>query len=715
MTIDVDARIDTKHTFCRLCEVMCGLEVTVTDGEITKVRGDTDHPVSKGFACNKGLLSLDIHRDPDRLNHPLRRTDAGWEEASWPDAVADVADRLREVIDRHGPESVAIYLGNPNAFNCVAGPAGALFLLSLGSTRIFSAATQDCANKFTISDILYGSPNLHPIADLAHTDHLLVLGSNPRISKSSFISVPDPIAAMKGVVERGGTVTFVNPLRIEPDLGPTVQVRPDTDPYLLAAMLHHIDRTVGFDVDRDADHVRHLDELRRWLAAYTPERVAPIVGVDAEVIEHLATTFATAPTAAVHMSTGLNMGRQGALAYFLVQMLSLVTGNLDRPGGNVIAGRAIAPRPSDAPPGSESLEDTPFGPVRRSQGSLPAALLPDWIRHPDTPIRALISVAGNPALSLGGATEMAEALADLDLLVCVDLYRNATGELAHVNLPATDWFERPDLNTFVQGVQTVPHIQFTEALVEPHAERKPEAEIFGLLSEAMGIPAAFGPGIEAVAMMNDGELAAHGLSVAELATRDRGLAVLDRPPSEGFLSGRLQTPDGSLDCAPELVVRAMERADQIFDELAAEPPDQLRLITRRTRNTLNSALANVEKLKSRGADTNPLWMHPDDAHARGLAAGDIARVHNEVGALEAPIAVDANLRPGVVAMTHGFGYAGTPGMPAAHAHPGVNVNVLSPSGPGTFDPLSGMTHLTGIPVEVAAAPSASSAPGSPTT
>ena len=703
MGTDTANRADTRHTFCRLCEVMCGLEVTIADGEITKVRPDSDHPVSKGFACNKGLLTLDIHRDPDRLDHPLGRTADGWEQVSWTEAIATVAGGLRAVIDRHGPDAVAIYLGNPNAFNCLAGPAGALFVLALGSTRIFSAATQDCANKFTISDILYGSPDLHPVADLAHTDHLLVLGSNPRISKSSFVSVPDPVSALKGVVERGGTVTFVNPLRIEPDLGETVQVRPDTDPYLLAAMLHHIDRTVGFAVAGYADHIHHLDDLRRWLAEHPPERVAPVVGVDAERIEALATDFAAAPTAAVHMSTGLNMGRQGALAYFLVQMLSLVTGNLDRRGGNVVATRAIAPRPSDAPPGPASLEDTPWGPVRRSQGSLPAALLPDWIRHPDTPIRALICVAGNPALSLGGATEVEDALADLDLLVCVDNYRNATGELAHVNLPATDWFERPDLNTFTQGVQTIPHIQLTEALVAPRAGRKPEAEIFGLLSEAMGVPPAFGAGTEALALLHDGELAAHELSVAELATRDRGLAILEARPTDELLSGRLQTADGRIDCAPELVVRAMERADAVFEELAAEPAGQLRLITRRTRNTLNSALANVGKLKARGAATNPLWMHPDDAAARGLADGQLACVHNGSGALDAPVALDPNLRPGVVAMTHGFGYAGTPGMPTAHAHPGVNVNVLSPSGPGTFDPLSGMTHLTGIPVEVAAA------------
>ena len=704
MTIDVGARIDIKHTFCRLCEVMCGLEVTVTDGEITKVRPDSDHPVSKGFACNKGLLSLDIHHDPDRLDHPLRAR----RRRVGADLVGRRGRRRGERAprcDRPARSRVRGHLPGPSERLQLPGRAvGGAVPAHARINHIFSAATQDCANKFTISDILYGSPNLHPIADLARTDHLLVLGSNPRISKSSFISVPESIAAMKGVVERGGTVTFVNPLRIEPDLGETVQVRPDTDPYLLTAMLHHIDRTVGFDVERYDDHVHHLDELRGWLAAYSPERVAPVVGVDAQQIERLATSFATAPTAAVHMSTGLNMGRQGTLAYFLVQMLSLVTGNLDRPGGNVVVGRAIAPRASDAPPGVDSLEDTQFGPVRRSQGSLPTALLPDWIRHPDTPIRALISVAGNPALSLGGGAEMADALADLDLLVCVDLYRNATGELAHVNLPATDWFEQPTFNTFTQGVQTTPHIQLTDALVEPRAERKPEAEIFGLLAEAMGFAPAFGPGTDGIAMMNDGELAAHGLSVAELAGRDRGLAVLDTQPTEAFLGGRLQTPDGRLSSRPSSWCGRSTSGPT--GSSRSWPPSRPTSCgsSPGSRNTLNSALASVAKLKARGADTNPLWMHPDDAAARGLAAGDVARVHDEdEQALEAAVALDPNLRPGVVAMTHGFGHAAAPGMPAAHTHPGVNVNLLSPSGPGTFDPLSGMTHLTGIPVEVAAA------------
>lgn len=707
MSTTEDVASTTSHTFCRLCEVMCGLSVSVADGEVTKVRGDRGHPVSQGFACNKGLLYLDVHRDEHRLDHPLRRTGDGFEPVAWPDAVDDVADRLRAVVDRHGPGAVAVYIGNPNAFNVLAGPAAALFLLSLGSARIFSAATQDCSNKFTVSEILYGSPDIHPVPDLEHTDHLLLLGSNPRISKGSFISLPDPVAAMRRIVERGGSVTFVNPLRMEPDLGETVQVRPDTDVFLLAAMLHRIESTVGFDVAGAGDRVHNVDALREWVREWSPERVAPVVGVDAAVIERLADELAAAPTAAVHISTGVNMGRHGALAYFLVQMLSLVTGNLDRPGGNVVRARAAGPMPATSGPGADSLEETPWGPVRRSKGSLPAALLPSWIRDPDEPIRALFVIAGNPLLSFGGADEVASAFADLDLLVSIDLYRNATAELAHVILPATDAFERPDLNAFTQGVQGTPHIQLTDAVVPPHAERKHETEIFALLAEAMGVPAGLGTGVDGLAMMYDAELAAHGLSIADLATRERGLALLDDVPDGSFLASGVLSVDGRIDCAPELIVRAQERAEPTFEEMLAEPDGQLRLITRRTRNTLNSAMANVSTLKSRGADRNPLWMHPDDAAARGLADGDLAEVRNEVGSLRAGIAFDPNLRPGVVAMTHGFGHEANPGMPVAHAHPGVNVNRLTPSGPGTFDPLSGMTHLTGIRVDVEAVDPAS--------
>lgn len=694
----------TVPTFCRLCEVMCGLTATVSDGRLIKVRGDAEHPVSAGFACNKGLLAVDIHHDPDRLDVPLRKSDHGWDELSWATATTEIAARLKTVIGKHGPQSVALYLGNPNAFNITAGPSAVMFLLGLGSDRMFSAATQDCANKFTVSEILYGSAAIHPMPDIEHTDYLLLIGTNPRVSKGSFVSTPDPVAAIRRVVERGGTVTFVNPVIVEADLGENIQIKPDTDAFLLAAMLCEIDRTVGFDASALAEHSTNADALRAFVSNYPPERVAGVVGLDEMVIRGLASDFASAPSAAVHTSTGVNMGRQGTLAYFLQQMLSLVTGNLDRRGGNYVPARALPPRPSALPPTAESFEDTPFGAVRRSSSSLPAALLADWIRSVESPIKALISVAGNPVLSFGGGEDLRDALAELDLLVSIDLYRNATGEIADYNLPATDWFERADLNGFTQGMQTTPHIQWTPPVVAPAAQRKPEWQIFSMLTAAMGGQPAVPVDGDPLALFNDGALASVGLSVAQLQSRNRGLAVLDDDTLGTLFSDQILTDDRRIDCAPSVFRDTFERAETIFVEFAAEADDQLKLITRRTRNTLNSALQNVETLKARGASTNPLFMHPADAAARGLRQGDRVTVTSAAGQLSAEVGIDTALRFGVVSMTHGFGNARTSGMSTAQAHPGVNVNELTPTGPGTFDPLSGMTQLTGIPVTVCAAP-----------
>ena len=689
---------ETRTTYCRLCEVGCGLVAEVEDGRITRLRPDKDHPVSAGFACNKGLLSLDVHHDPARMSVPQRRTAEGtFVDETWDDVLDDIATRLAAIIDEHGPSSVALYLGNPTAFNAIAGPSAGLFLLQIGSDRIFTAGSQDCSNKFAIGELLWGSAQTHLVADLDRTDHVLLLGTNPRVSKGSFLVMPDPVAKLAEIEARGGTVRFVDPRHCEPKVGETVQVKPDTDVYLLAAMLHEVDRSVGFDTD-GAARVTDLDALRSFVAQFPAERVAPVVGLPAEKIVAMAREFAGAPTASVHVSTGVNMGRHGALAYWLTTMLSLLTGNLDRPGGNIAATRATAPNPASTPTGPEGFVDSPWGPYRVNTGGQPGALLASMIREGEPPIRALISVAGNPVLSIGGGDDLAEAIAGLDLVVTVDFYRNATGELADHVLPALDWYERQDLNTFVQGTQVTPYVQWSAPVVEPAGERRSEQRIFAELAERMGHPPVFGPDGDVLSMLYDGTLAEHGLSMAALRESDDGVAVLAPTEPGGFLDQ--MTPEGTLEGAPAMLEPARERAVAIFDELLSEPADQLKLITRRTSHTINSALQNVERLKKGAGADNPLFLSPADAERLGVADGGRVRISNRFGSIEAAARIDDTLRVGVVAMTHGFGNAKTNGQPVAQAHPGVNVNALSPVGPGTFDPVSTMSQLTGIPVDV---------------
>ena len=388
----------TTRTFCRLCEVGCGLVAHVDDdGALVELRPDHDHPVTHGFACSNGLVAAEVHRDPARLRHPQRRADAGggngaasgaaFVDITWDEATEEIAARLRALVDEHGPRAVGLYLGNPNAFNAMAGAGSIQFIRTLGSDRVFSSASQDCSNKYATAELLYGVPQANPIADLDCTELLVVIGANPRVSKTSFLSVADPVRALRDIRDRGGSVVFVNPLRIEPAIGETLQVRPDTDPYLLAAMLHEIDRTTGFTLGALDGDVVGVDDVRAFVRPYSPAAVAPVVGIPAEQIAELAHSFATANGASIHVSTGLNMGRQGALGYWLAQMLSLLTGNLDRPGGNYFAGRGlpIAPTPVDRT--ESSFVETKWGAYRPTVGMMPAALLADLIDDDEEPLR----------------------------------------------------------------------------------------------------------------------------------------------------------------------------------------------------------------------------------------------------------------------------------------------------------------------------------------
>jgi len=700
------------HTFCRLCEVNCGLEASVdAEGRLAVLRPDRSHPIHAGFACHKGLLALDVHRDPDRLNAPARRIAPGaFETAAWETAIRDIARRLQTLRDRHGPASVALYMGNPSAFNALGAMSSGLFAQSLGIEHLFNAGTQDCSNKFAISEILYGSAEIHPIADLDHTDYALLIGTNPRVSKMSFLSTPDPVGTLRAARARGARIRFVNPLALTDlaDVGDTLQIRPDGDASLLAALLCEIEATRGFDAEA-LRGVRHVERLRDFVRRFPAERVAEVVGLEGDAIRTLAREFAESRTASIHVSTGVNMGRQGALAYWLAQMLSLVTGNLDRRGGNVLAARAVS---AMGPVGDGAMKESRWGAYRPPRGSPPGSLLADMIlgeggvdadaqAHADR-IRALIVVAGNPLLSIPGGERLRRAFESLDLLVSIDFYRNATGELADWVLPAADWFEREDLNYFVQGVQRVPYVQWTDRVVEPTHERREDWWILSRIQQAMGQPSLLDlPGDDPLKALWGGRLTEAGISLDALRATPSGVQRLPASEPGGFLDRVAGTSD--FDCCPDALRPMLERAEALRIGSQREPEPRLQLITRRTHHMMNSTLQNLKVLKTpNGARQNPLYMNPTDAADRGLVRGQRVRVHNEHGALVAELAFDERLRLGVVAMSHGFGNEHTRGMPVAQRHPGVNVNRLSPSGPRSFDPISAMGQLTGIPVEVSA-------------
>ena len=692
-------------TFCRVCEPACGLVAEVEGGRLARLMPDREHPVSKGYACHKGLFGVDIHHDPDRLNHPQRRNaDGSYTRVTWDAALSDIGARLSALRDRHGPAAIAGYLGNPGEYNARLPEAWYGFFGRLGTDRLFNVNTQDCGNKFAGSEAVFGSVTVQPIPDVARTKLLILIGENPKVSQMSFMSLPDAMGALADIEARGGAVVFVNPRRVESaqHLGEWLPIRPDTDVYFLAAFLHELDR-LGFSQEALlARHGRNVAALRRFIAAWPPARVAEVTGIPAERITDLAQRFGGADGAAIHLSTGVNMGRQGTLAYWLMHMVSFVTGNLDRPGGNVLsvgyytrraqAGRARQP--------GVPLLDTPWGPVRQPRPPIfpwPGNLLPELITEAADPIRALIVCAGNPVLSMGGEARLRAALPKLELLVVVDLYRNATGEYAHYLLPATDAFERDDLNAIGTGLQATPYVQYTEAVVAPQFERRHEQDILQGLAAAMGLdaepPVATDPWGKFAHMMRS-----RGVDFAEL--RQRGVITFPDHTFGEFYTTHLQTEDQRVDCCPPAFAERFTTLETQFAELAATAQRSLKLISLREARMMNSWYSNLPRLRTRSHQYNPLHVHPEDAARLGLVDDAEATLVSPAGEIAVRLRLDADLLPGVVAMTHGWGQAETSGMRVASAHPGVNCNQLLPTGPGSFDPLSGQAHMTGIPVEL---------------
>ena len=702
----------TKPTFCRICEPNCPITAVFDDdGALTGLVPDMAHP-SGGIACHKGLSFLEIHNDPDRLNAPQKRMNPKHEErgdfaaVGWDAAMDEIGARLKAVRARHGKESVAVYLGNPFAFNAAGLMLAGEFQELLETPMRFSANTQDAANKFVVAREVYGSADAFMIPDIYNTDFLLCIGANPKVSRWTLMSAPNNWDVVKDIARRGGKVRFVNSRKTESstvETGPTHLIRPATDVYFLAALLNEIDRQFGFDHAIVGRYGKNVDALRRFIARYPPSRVAKVTGIDDAAIVELARELGAAQSAAVYMSVGVHQSRQGVLACWLVEMINFVTGNLGRRGGTYkptglvdLCQPVAEPQKIETSIGSFELPD-PIG-----YSVLPASVLPDLIEHGD--IRALIVLGGNPLLSVGGGERAWRAFQKLELSIAVDIYRSATGEVCDFVLPGTDWLERADINLLGNGMQAIPYVQYSDAMEAPAAQRRNEWWILARLAQAIGLasPLDDDPAATDGAAALDAVLAARDLSIDTLSDMPTSTILFADQPREAVFDRCLQHPDGKIDCCPEAFAAGglLQRCDAIFAELADEPEDVLKLISLRTAHLHNSWMGNSVIFRRGKNAENPLHMRSDDAASRDLFPGDGVRVGTANGAIDTVILIDDDLCPGTVAMSHGFGQERTFSLQIAQNNPGANSNALMPTGPGCYEPLSYMSWLSGIPVTV---------------
>jgi anaerobic selenocysteine-containing dehydrogenase len=709
-----------RITYCRICEPLCGMVATVEDGTVTRLRPDKEHPLSAGFACPKGIAMTEVQNDPDRVLHPQRRrADGSFERVTWAEALDEIGERLGAIRDEHGGESVGWYMGNPGAFSYSHPLWVKGFIDGLGSQHYYTASSQDVANRFAASSLLYGSPFLLPIPDLARTDLLLVVGANPLVSHGSVMSAPRIKDQLHAITARGGRVVVVDPRRSETAREfEHVPLHPDSDAWLLLSLLHVVFTEGLQDAAAIALRADGGEGLRELVAPHAPEETEALTGVSAERVRELARDVAAADGAAIYGRTGSCLGRNGTLVSFLLDALALVTGNLDVAGGSMFGDPAI---PFDRV--AELIGADSYG-ERRSRvgdlpevlGAMPASLMAKEITTPGPGrMRALFVSAGNPVLSVPDGDELTAALGELDLCVAIDIYMSDTARHADYVLPATTFLEREDYPLPFLGLFTKPYINMTEAVVEPSGEARQEWEIVEDIAGRVGVvPSSvlalrllgragikLSPRRLVETLLRLGPrgdrfgLSRGGLNPKRLRDEPHGI-VLAEHLEPGVLERKIRRGDRRVRlCPPEIEAEVASMAAAAGDGAGEFP---LRLIGLRELRSHNSWMHNSPKLMA-GDRVHRARIHPGDAESAGVADGERVLIASAHGEIETVALVSDEVMAGTVAVPHGWGHDG--GWQVANAAGGANTNVLASSEPQDLERLAGMAHLNGIAIRIA--------------
>ncbi|WP_405559488.1 molybdopterin oxidoreductase family protein [Streptomyces canus] len=738
----------TALRICPLCEATCGLTLTVEGTRVTGARGDRDDVFSKGFICPKGASFGAVDGDPDRLRTPLVRRDGELREATWEEAFDAVAAGIRGVVDRYGANSVGVVLGNPNVHTMAGALYPPVLLAGLGTRSVFTASTVDQMPKHVSSGLLYGDANAIPVPDLDHTDHLLLIGANPLESNGSLCTAPDFPGKLKALKARGGTLTVIDPRRTRTAklADRHIAIRPGADALLLAAMAYVLFEEGLVDTGELTSHLQGLDELREAVQDFTPEAVADACDVDAGVTRALARELAAAPTAAVYGRIGSCTVPHGTLASWLVDVLNILTGNLDRPGGALFPQAATDRTPRPAGPSHGFALARWHSRVSRhpeAKGELPLSALAEEIDTATAegePVRALIAVAANPVLSAPDGDRLDKALGALDFMVSVDPYLNETSRHAHVVLPPPPPSQSPHHDFAFNTLAVRNQVRYTRPAVPLEPGRMAETEILArLILAATGMHGADPSAVDDLVIgqtlgkaVKDAHSPVHGREPGELTAalvgdtgperrldmmlrlgpygdgfgvRPDGLSLtkllahphgIDLGPLRSRLPQPLKTRSGKIELLPRPLADDLPRLREALRHKA----DGLVLVGRRHLRSNNSWMHNVPALTG-GTNRCTLHIHPEDAERLGLKDGAAVRVKGAGGEVVTEAEVTDGVRPGVVSLPHGWGH-NRPGTRLSHAlkDPGVNVNQILDG--SLLDPLSGNAVLNGVPVKLAA-------------
>ncbi|WP_257539170.1 molybdopterin-dependent oxidoreductase [Sphingobium sp. CFD-1] len=722
-----------QHRTCPLCEGMCGVAVTVEGGRAATVRPNKQDVWSRGHICPKGTTLGALHHDPDRLRTAMVRDGTEWKSASWDGALERLEMLAEGVRDRHGPHAFAAYGGNMAGKDATLSRYSGLMLATSGIQQVYSSGTVDQHPKNLSAMLMFGNEWKIPIPDLDNTDLFVIFGGNPAASKGSIFSHRDVMGAMRDLRARGGRVIVIDPVRTQTarSADQWIGLKPGSDAAFMLGIAHVL-------FARSAVRLRHLDglvegldALRTLVGGFSPERVAPFCGIDARVIEALADELISTERSAIYGRIGTCTQSFGTLSSWMVDVLAILTGNLDRRGGSMWS-RPVAPLVdmlATLPPGMPVvMGKSRVRGVPAVLGQFPASCMAEEIATPgEGQIKGLVTFGANPALSAPDSDKLARALPLLECMVSMDNYLNETTRHAHVIFPSPSSLESAhyDMWSWVFCLTSGGHYS---PPVFPAADRPDHWRVVARVGAIIGgqkdadVDAmddgyfralATGRGIDAdmaiAALPHRGPERILDLAIRSGPFGDRFGAVADgltldsfRDKPDGLLIGPaipraqegFETASGKIEIAPALILSDIPRLEQA---LIAETPSLL-LVSRRHLRSLNSWMHNIDTLV-KGKDRCTLQMHSVDAAAHALADGDLVTLRSASGEIHVPLEIDDDIRPGVVSMPHGWGHSDPQTqLTIAQAHAGTNSNVLSP-GP-LVDAISGNAVLNGIPVEV---------------
>jgi anaerobic selenocysteine-containing dehydrogenase len=713
------------HRICPFCEACCGLELTLDGDRITSIRGHDADVLSGGFICPKGAALKDLQEDPDRLRAPLVKRDGKHVEVSWDEAFAEIERRLPPILAR-SRDAVALSIGNPAAHKFGLLLYGSRLGRALGTRNIYSASTLDQMPKQLSSGLMFGHWLSIPVPDLARTDLLVVLGANPMVSNGSLWTVPDFRGKAKAMQARGGRLVVIDPRRTETAAlaNQHLFIRPGGDAFLLLGIVHTLFAESLVRLGRIEPHLAGLDALRPAVADFAPEVVSARCGIAAGEIRALARALATTERAALYGRIGTCTQEYGTLASWLVDVVNILTGHLDEPGGAMFAkAPAFAANTLGTPGRGKGIT---IG--RRSSrvshapevfGELPMGCLAEEIETPgDGQVRALISIASNPVLSAPDGPRLAAAFSQLELMISVDIYLNETTRHAHVILPGLSPLEDSHYDVAFPQLAWRNTARYSPPILP--TDRPPEWQtLLRLLAIATGKGAAVdvhalddqltaddvrrvaGPATEMVLAQVAGTVGPERLldlalrtgpyriTLEQLHTAPAGLDLGELQPR---IPEILRTPSGKVELAPPLLVADLARARSDL----ARPVPELVLVGRRQLRSNNSWMHNLPTL-AKGPYRCVALVHSADAARLGLVDGGKARITRGDRAIETTVEISDDMMPGVVSLPHGWGHAQPDTrMAVAAERPGTNINALLD--PALRDPLSGNAVLAGVAI-----------------